>query len=185
MLPSPFDAIPVLYLAKGDVARCGFNFSAFVEPEHLLDAARHLLEKGYHLEDIAGLDTCEGVASVYHFDHFTTPQRIVLRAMMPHATPFFPSISSIYPGAEWHERETQDFYGFRYTNITNPRPLLIDFTMVDLHPLSKDENNRRPIAQLLSCGDQTVLFCDASFTFMNAPDEEKPAAPLSPVEGTE
>jgi NADH-quinone oxidoreductase subunit C len=41
--------------------------------------------------------------------------RVVLRIMISHATPKLNSISSIFHGAEWHERETTDFYGISLT----------------------------------------------------------------------
>jgi NADH-quinone oxidoreductase subunit C len=36
-----------------------------------------------------------------------------------------PTITSLYPTANWHERETHDFYGIVFDGHPNPRPLLL------------------------------------------------------------
>ena len=36
-----------------------------------------------------------------------------------------PTITSVYPTANWHERETHDFYGIVFDGHPNPRPLLL------------------------------------------------------------
>jgi NADH-quinone oxidoreductase subunit C len=43
----------------------------------------------------------------------------------------------IYPGAEWHEREAQDFFGFIFIGHPDPTPLLLPED-ADFHPLRKD-----------------------------------------------
>jgi NADH-quinone oxidoreductase subunit C len=48
-----------------------------------------------------------------------------------------PSISEVFPGANWHERETHEFFGIRFLGHPNLSPLLLpeDATY---HPLRKD-----------------------------------------------
>jgi NADH-quinone oxidoreductase subunit C len=36
-----------------------------------------------------------------------------------------PTITSLYPTANWHERETHDFYGIVFDGHPNPRPLML------------------------------------------------------------
>ena len=36
-----------------------------------------------------------------------------------------PTITPLYPTANWHERETHDFYGIVFDGHPNPRPLLL------------------------------------------------------------
>jgi NADH-quinone oxidoreductase subunit C len=36
-----------------------------------------------------------------------------------------PTVSSLYPTANWHERETHDFFGIDFDGHPNPRPLML------------------------------------------------------------
>ena len=173
MFPAPFDTFPVIFLAKEDPARCGLSYSAILAAEHIESAAEKLLEAGYHLEDIGGLDAVEGGVVVYHFSHFSIPGRLALRVIIPHEKPHVPSIAAVYPGAEWHERETKDFFGYTFTNIPSDNPLLVDSTMTHILPLHKPEDKRKPLRILLSTKNMEILYCDTDFTIMNTPDETK------------
>jgi len=48
-----------------------------------------------------------------------------------------PTLSGVFPGANWHERETHDFFGIRFTGHPDLTPFLLpeDATF---HPLRKD-----------------------------------------------
>jgi len=48
-----------------------------------------------------------------------------------------PTISAVFPGANWHERETHDFFGIRFAGHPNLIPLLLPED-ADYHPLRKD-----------------------------------------------
>ena len=90
-----------------------------------MTAARDMAAKGYHIEDVCGLDMEEGFEVVYHFAHFDQSGRVTIRAVIPHDNPKIPTISHIYQGANWHERETHDFYGIEFTDHPNMTPLLL------------------------------------------------------------
>jgi NADH-quinone oxidoreductase subunit C len=49
-----------------------------------------------------------------------------------------PSIASIYPAADWHERETRDMFGIVFEGHPNLVPLLLPDDMTDHFPLRKD-----------------------------------------------
>jgi NADH-quinone oxidoreductase subunit C len=74
---------------------------------------------------------------VYDFFHPTASARVAVRTRIPRAEPELPTISSIFPGANWHERETHDFFGIRFAGHPNLAPFLLpeDATF---HPLRKD-----------------------------------------------
>ena len=65
------------------------------------------------------------------------PLRAVVRTRVPRAQPELPTISTVFPGANWHERETHDFFGIRFLGHPNLKPLLLpeDATF---HPPRKD-----------------------------------------------
>jgi NADH-quinone oxidoreductase subunit C len=54
------------------------------------------------------------------------------------------SITSLYPGANWHERETYDMYGIRFEGHPNHRRILLPDNWQGGHPLLKDFADRRP-----------------------------------------
>jgi NADH-quinone oxidoreductase subunit C len=63
--------------------------------------------------------------------------RIVIRVRVSRENPELPSISKIFGGANWHEREAHDMFGFVFSGHPDLSPLLLpeDATF---HPLRKD-----------------------------------------------
>jgi len=73
---------------------------------------------------------------VYHLLSPKQNTRIRVKAETDEATPV-PSIISVFPGAEWFERETWDLYGVMFTDHPDMRRLLTDYGF-EGHPLRKD-----------------------------------------------
>lgn len=74
---------------------------------------------------------------VYDYVHFGTGRRVTVRASVPRELPELPTVSMIYPAAEWHEREARDFFGLAFVGHPDPTPLLLPED-ADFHPLRKD-----------------------------------------------
>jgi NADH-quinone oxidoreductase subunit C len=127
--------------------KSGSYIDISIEADALVDAARVLSEAGYFLEDLAGVDVSEGIWLVYHFDRYDASSRITLRALVPHGKPSAPSLSRIFKGADWHERECCDFYGVRFEGHPNLKPLLLPDD-IDRPPLLK-ETGKVPILGLI------------------------------------
>jgi len=73
---------------------------------------------------------------VYHLLSPELNLRIRVKAATDEVTPV-PSIISVFPGAEWFERETWDLYGVMFTDHPDMRRLLTDYGF-EGHPLRKD-----------------------------------------------
>jgi NADH-quinone oxidoreductase subunit C len=73
---------------------------------------------------------------VYHFLSPTQNARIRLKVGTDEDTPV-PSITGIFPGANWFEREAYDFYGILFTGHPDLRRLLTDYGF-EGYPLRKD-----------------------------------------------
>lgn len=74
---------------------------------------------------------------IYHLLSMTHNRRIRLEVTCPDSDPHVPSICSTYPTADWHERETYDFFGV----IFDGHPGLTRIEMPDDwpgHPQRKD-----------------------------------------------
>jgi NADH-quinone oxidoreductase subunit C len=182
MTPSFLKSFGCLFLARKDHAKTGSSVLAVVNAKDLVKMAKGFLAAGYYLEDVSGLDVTEGAVSVYHFDRFDIPKgRVTVMAVQPHEAASFPSIAGVYQGAEWHERETRDFYGYKYEGNPNLVPLLLSDDMMDVHPLVKEEGKRATLFTLF-CGEgrmREVLKKDDSFTLLDAPAPELAAEPAS------
>lgn len=64
-------------------------------------------------------------------------KRILVKVYSSDLDPIFPSLSSIYKGANWAEREIWDLYGIYFDNHPDLRRILTDYGF-DGHPLRKD-----------------------------------------------
>ena len=73
---------------------------------------------------------------VYHLMSPTLNARLRLRGQANETTQV-PSIISVFPGADWFERETYDLYGVIFTGHPDMRRLLTDYGF-EGHPLRKD-----------------------------------------------
>jgi NADH-quinone oxidoreductase subunit C len=116
-----------------------------VRREHLVEVCRHLRDdpdlrfemclgvSGIHYPDLEG----EELHAVYPLLSITHNQRIRLETDCPDADPHLPSVTSVYPANDWHERETWDFFGI----IFDGHPALTRIEMPDDwpgHPQRKD-----------------------------------------------
>ena len=75
--------------------------------------------------------------AVYPLMSITHNRRIQLEVTCPDADPHVPSLFSVYPTTDWHERETYDFFGI----IFDGHPWLTRIEMPDDwvgHPQRKD-----------------------------------------------
>ena len=82
-------------------------------------------------------DTGRELHAVYHLLSMTHNRRIRLEVTAPDADPHIPSIVSVYPTNDWHERETYDMFGI----VFDGHPALTRILMPDDwpgHPQRKD-----------------------------------------------
>ena len=95
-----------------------------------------------HFSGVSGVDypndpTGRRLHAVYHLLSMTHRRRLRLEVAVSDADPHVPSATAIYPGANWHERETWDFFGI----VFDGHPALTRIQMPDDwpgHPQRKD-----------------------------------------------
>jgi NADH-quinone oxidoreductase subunit C len=115
-----------------------------INPEHLLEVARHLRDD----QDLR-FEMCLGVSgvhypadsrplhAVYPMLSITHNRQLRLEVAVTDSDPHIPSIVSVYPMNNWHERETWDFFGI----IFDGHPAMARIAMPDDwvgHPQRKD-----------------------------------------------
>ncbi|MDY3547606.1 NADH-quinone oxidoreductase subunit C [Riemerella anatipestifer] len=103
---------------------------------HLKDSS---LEIGF-LTDICGIhypqDKAKELGVIYHLHNMKTNFRVRLKVFMPIEEAEVDTISDLYSGANWMERETFDFYGIRFKGHPDLRVILNDPNM-GYHPMLK------------------------------------------------
>lgn len=62
---------------------------------------------------------------------------LLIRTLVPREAPVVDSVVEIYPGADWHERETHEMFGVTFSGHPHLRPLLLP-PEFEGHPLRKD-----------------------------------------------
>ena len=143
-VPSPQDAAPAVApppppVQLVDHAARGFHLDVRVRPALVVAAATLLDQDGFAMDAVTGVDWIaeNEMEVVYDFFHPANAWRVVVRTRVPRSQPELPTISAVYPGANWHERETHEFFGIVFTGHPNLTPLLLpeDATY---HPLRKD-----------------------------------------------
>ena len=77
------------------------------------------------------------IAVVYHLHSLVHNVRLRLKAFLPIAEPVIASITDIYVGANWQERETFDFFGVQFTGHPNLVRILNEDSM-DYFPMRKE-----------------------------------------------
>ncbi|MCX6897070.1 MAG: NADH-quinone oxidoreductase subunit C [Verrucomicrobia bacterium] len=122
-----------------DYAGRGFHLNVCVWPDRVVAAAELLDRNGFALDAVTGMDWIaeNEMEVVYDYFHPADSCRVVVRTRVPRSKPEVPTISQVYPGANWHERETHEFFGIVFLGHPNLTPLLLpeDATY---HPLRKD-----------------------------------------------
>ncbi len=101
-------------------------------------------EQGFdHLADLTAIDWAEGAVPrftvVYHL--FSTARHDYLRVAAActgdDSAPLAPSVVSLWPGANWHEREAYDMFGIKFEGHPDLRRILM-WDGYPYHPLRKE-----------------------------------------------
>ncbi len=119
-----------------------------VNREKLLELARYLRDhEGYdYLSSVTGVDNLthpkrQGVERFEVVYHLYSTKRgggpLVLKARAPEDDPEIPSVVSIWPGADFQEREIWDLFGVRFPGHPNLRRILL-WEGFNGHPMRKD-----------------------------------------------
>ncbi|HTJ58808.1 MAG TPA: NADH-quinone oxidoreductase subunit C [Devosiaceae bacterium] len=111
--------------------------------EAIIDVVRFLREdpdcRFVSIIDVCGVDypgRAERFEVVYHLLSPYRNLRIRVKLSTDDVTPV-PSITPIFPGADWFEREAYDLYGILFSGHPDLRRLLTDYGF-DGYPLRKD-----------------------------------------------
>ena len=115
----------------------------YIDSEDLIDVTLFIKSnentKFRQLIDVTAVDYPENLQRfklVYLFLSHEFNQRIILTYMI-NENEVIPSLTSIYPAANWMEREVFDMYGVKFKDHPDLRRILTDYGF-EGHPLRKD-----------------------------------------------
>jgi len=118
--------------------------SVFVPRESIVELAQFLRddpELSYtFLENLCGVDYLgrdPRFEVVYHLLSMRNRHRICLKVGLPENDPTVPTLTGLWPAANWQEREAYDLLGIVFTDHPNLYRILLPDDWVG-HPLRKD-----------------------------------------------
>jgi NADH-quinone oxidoreductase subunit C len=85
---------------------------------------------------IAGIDTGERLGTATMVHGVATGVWVVVRTWCTEADPHLPTLVDVWPGANWHERETYDMFGIVFDGHPDLRRIFLEDTFPG-HPLRK------------------------------------------------
>ncbi len=124
-------------VAPGEYAKTGYHLEVVAAPAQMPAVAQAMLKEGCFLESLTAVDASrEAFTLVYHFANFSELCRTVVHASLPKEAQA-PTISLVYPAADWYEREVYDLFGIKFAGHPNLKRILLPDD-ADFHPLLKD-----------------------------------------------
>jgi NADH-quinone oxidoreductase subunit C len=112
-----------------------------VPREQVLDVARWLKATPELEFDfptcVGGADDLKNLWSIWHLYSTKRHHRVTLKAKLDRESPSVASVCEVWPGANWHERESYDMYGIVYEGHPDLRRILLPEDWPG-YPLRKD-----------------------------------------------
>ncbi|MBS1949702.1 MAG: NADH-ubiquinone oxidoreductase chain C [Cytophagales bacterium] len=118
-------------------------FTIVLKKEKIVEIIRHLY---HHAEtEFQFLTTLCGIhfpdqnqmAVMYQLHNLKTNKRVRLKIFMPDDKPEVNTLTTVFPAANWMERETFDFFGIIFSGHPNLKRIL-NVEEMTIHPLRKE-----------------------------------------------
>jgi NADH-quinone oxidoreductase subunit C len=90
-----------------------------------------------YLRCLCGVDYPESVDVVYHLRSGRTGNDAVVKTSLKKPAPSVKSVTDLWAGADWYERETAELFGVVFEDHPDPRHLLLEDGYEEF-PLRKD-----------------------------------------------
>jgi len=127
------EAFPALDDAIEHVVVDRDELTLHIVPEKILDVCRVMRD-----DEALRFELCSSVSAVdylgtdprrlhvaYHLTSMTYRRRVRLEVAVTAEEPYVPSVTSVYPTADWQERETYDMFGVVFTGHPNLTRILM------------------------------------------------------------
>jgi NADH-quinone oxidoreductase subunit C len=121
-----------------------YDFAVITVDHHQAHAVLEFLkndpELNFHfLTDLTGMQTADEkqLGVIYHLHNLPKNTRVRIKTYFDIAKPDIPTVTDLWPAANWMERETYDFYGVRFKGHPNLKRIL-NVDEMDIFPLRKE-----------------------------------------------
>jgi len=131
-----------------DYSQCGYDYDIHLGAQGIHPFAELMLAEGFYLVSVTAVHAKPAIEVVYHFAIAAAQRCRVVARIAVEEDGSVPTISDVYTGANWHEREVRDFYGVVFAGHPNLEPLILAEEDADLKPLLKDEKKLKDLADL-------------------------------------
>lgn len=111
-----------------------------IKPEEIRETASTIKNNldGVIGETVVGIDLLNNrYEIIYYFWSLTKKIMIEVRTQVEGTKPFIDSISDIFPGLDWHEREVHEMFGVRFDGHPNLSLLILPDELEGAYPLRK------------------------------------------------
>ncbi len=88
------------------------------------------------LDFLTAVDRVDTIEVVAHALDPSTKEHLIMATTVSAEVRCVDSLSGVYPGASWHERETAEMFGVRFEGLADTRPLLLR-TAIGAPPMLK------------------------------------------------
>jgi NADH-quinone oxidoreductase subunit C len=144
-IPPEFQAVTAVFTERFNAQAQDFRgeITLIVSPDHNVEAARALRDEfGYEmLIDITAVDywlqTPERFHLNYQFYSLSQNRLLRVRIPLPGNDPRVRTVETVYPSANWYEREVFDMFGVTFEGHSDLRRIVLPYDW-EGHPLRKD-----------------------------------------------
>jgi NADH-quinone oxidoreductase subunit C len=130
-----------------DYRKRGYHLEVLLSPGDVRRFARVMLGNDLYLSFVTAVHLAPAMEIVYQFASHSTLCRIIARAQVD-GDGGIPTISDIFAGANWHERETKEMFGVVFSGHPCLVPLILPEDAGELKPLLKAVEKVKPGEQL-------------------------------------
>jgi len=163
VIQNTIDQFPTLWVSKDKLC----DVLAFL---------KHEIDKPYKfLFDLAGIDERlrqhrEGLPDaaftvMYHLMSYGRNEDLRIKVALPESDPTLPTITDLWPMANWYEREAWDMFGIVFDGHPNLRRILLPPTW-EGHPLRKDHPARATELEPYSLSQETLDYEQEALRFV-------------------
>jgi NADH-quinone oxidoreductase subunit C len=113
-----------------------------VKKEKIVDVVKVLQEDGFNfLTDLTGIhypdNKGQELGVIYHLHDMPKNRRVRLKIFTSSADVHVPTLTGVFPGANWMERETYDFFGIIFKGHPNLKRIL-NMDEMNYFPMRKE-----------------------------------------------
>lgn len=112
-----------------DVEPLAADLTVFIPAEKYLEFCKFLKNdpelQFENLMCLTAVDQPENLELVSHLNSYSKNHRIGVKVKLPKENPKIASVVSLWPGANWHEREAFDLYGIQFDGHPDLRRILL------------------------------------------------------------